>query len=86
MWRCFHDETTNFVKACGADEANLDAQIARAVPVEPFELLNHDMEIDDVAYIVEEMRVNDGVKEVVREKISGLALNCVADGLRRTSP
>jgi hypothetical protein len=38
--------------------------------VEPFELLNHDTEIDDVAYIVEKMRVDEEVAEVVRRAVA----------------
>ena len=44
-------------------------RIARALHVEPFELLNHDTEIDDAAYIVEKMRVDEGVAEVVRVEL-----------------
>ncbi len=44
-------------------------RIARALHVEPFELLNHDTEIDDVAYIVEKMRQDPEVHRMVRERI-----------------
>lgn len=47
-------------------------RIARALHVEPFELLNHDTENDDVAYVVEKMRVDEGVAEVVRGRLNRL--------------
>jgi hypothetical protein len=40
--------------------------------VGPFELLNHDMETDDVAYIAEKMRQDEVVAEVVRGRLIGL--------------
>ncbi len=42
-------------------------RIARALHVEPFELLNHDTEIDDVAYIVEKMRQDPDMVWMVLE-------------------
>ena len=44
-------------------------RIARALHVEPFELLNHDTAIDDVAFIVEKMRQDPEVARMVRERV-----------------
>lgn len=41
-------------------------KIARALRVEPFELLNYDTEVDDVAYVIEKMRQNDDLAALVR--------------------
>ena len=44
-------------------------RIARALRVEPFELLNLDTEIDDIAYIIEKMRQDEGVAVLVRVQL-----------------
>lgn len=44
-------------------------RIARALHVEPFELLNHDTEIDDITYIVEKVRQDAAVRAMVMARV-----------------
>ncbi|HRI72404.1 MAG TPA: helix-turn-helix transcriptional regulator, partial [Polyangium sp.] len=55
------------------------ARIARALRGEPFELLNLDTEIDDVAYVIEKMRQDEGVTALVRVRLETCAVRVRVD-------
>jgi transcriptional regulator with XRE-family HTH domain len=44
-------------------------KIARALRVEPFDLLNHDPENDDIGYIVEKMRQDPATRRLVKKQM-----------------
>ena len=46
-------------------------KIARALQVEPFDLLNHDPENDDMGYIIEQMRQDPATHKLVKEQLEG---------------
>lgn len=47
--------------------------IAKGLGVAPMDLLNHDPENDDMAYIVERMRRDPDVRRMVLTRLGGLA-------------
>lgn len=44
-------------------------KIARALQVEPFDLLNHDPENNDIAYIIEKMRQDPAARKLVKAQL-----------------
>ncbi len=44
-------------------------KIARALQVEPFDLLNHDPENNDIGYIIEKMRQDPATRKLVKAQL-----------------
>ncbi len=49
--------------------ARMLRRFARALKVRPFDLLNHDTQLDDLGYLIEEMRKNPEALRMVRRRI-----------------
>ena len=50
-------------------QLHLLRKIARALQVEPFDLLNHDPENNDIGYIIEKMRQDPATRKLVKEQL-----------------
>jgi transcriptional regulator with XRE-family HTH domain len=49
-------------------------KIARALRVEPYDLLNHTPENDDIGYIIEKMRQNPATRKLVKKQLEAWKL------------
>lgn len=49
--------------------ARMLRRFARALKVQPFDLLNHDTESDDLGYVIEAMRQNPRMMKFVKKRI-----------------
>lgn len=55
-------------------------KIARALQVEPFDLLNHDPESDDIGYIIEKMRHDPATRRLVKAQLEAWGVDVARAG------
>lgn len=60
--------------------ARMLRRFARALRVQPFDLLNHDTDLDDLGYLIEIMRQNPKMVRVVRRRIKRVRSALHTDG------
>jgi DNA-binding Xre family transcriptional regulator len=55
-------------------------KIARALQVEPFDLLNHDPENNDIGYIIEKMRQDPATRKLVTTQLEAWGVDVARAG------